>query len=49
MKDLVDFVLAFGMLATGSVNSIVTKFADSVCQRNIGALSISPSARLSFC
>jgi uncharacterized membrane protein len=34
MKDVVDFVLAGGMLATGSINSLVTKAADSVCQRN---------------
>lgn len=36
MKDFFDFVLAGGMLATGSVNSIVTKLADEVCQRNVG-------------
>ena len=29
-----DFFLAFGMLATGSINTIVTKEADGVCQRN---------------
>ena len=34
MKDTTDFILAFGMLATGSINSIVTKLADSGCQRN---------------
>ena len=34
MKDAMDFFLAFGMLATGSVNTIVTKLADGVCQRN---------------
>ena len=34
MKDVMDFVLAGGMLVTGSVNSIVTKLADEVCQRN---------------
>eukprot|EP01047_Picozoa_sp_COSAG01_P076851 COSAG01_NODE_13638_length_1555_cov_1.052885_2_plen_123_part_01 len=34
MKDATDFLLAFGMLATGSINTIVTKLADSVCQRN---------------
>jgi len=30
-----DFILAFGMLATGSVNSIVTKLADGGCQRDV--------------
>ena len=34
MRDAMDFFLAFGMLATGSVNTIVTKFADGVCERN---------------
>lgn len=34
MKDATDFFLAFGMLTTGSINTIVTKLADSVCQRN---------------
>ena len=29
-----DFILAFGMLATGSVNTIVTKLADGGCQRD---------------
>jgi drug/metabolite transporter (DMT)-like permease len=34
MKDATDFFLAFGMLATGSLNTIVTKLADGGCQRN---------------
>jgi hypothetical protein len=34
MKDATDFILAFGMLATGSINSIVTKLADGGCQRD---------------
>lgn len=34
MKDATDFILAFGMLTTGSINSIVTKLADSNCQRD---------------
>ena len=34
MKDAMDFILAFGMLATGSVNTIVTKLADGGCQRD---------------
>ena len=39
MKTLFHYVLAFGMLITGSVNTLSTKWADRQCSEGVDGVN----------